>query len=129
MIFTGRSISTTDLGADNTTRYLSPSGTSTPTTTESDVTMTMPRTCVVGDIYITLGTAPGGSEVRRFRIRTNATDSTLTCDVTGNNTSCMGNGGGTPTSLSAGDTVSVQSSVTSAGTPAATKLSFGWTCR
>lgn len=120
MIFMGRS--SADLGT--TVEYLAPSGFSTPDATESDVTMQMPRTCVVADLYVELSATPGGAETRTFTLMEDSVATNLACTISDPATSCNGTG---TTSLDAGSDVSLRSASTAGA--AAASVRFGWTCR
>jgi len=53
----------------------------------------------------------------------------LSCNVADAATFCMGNAGGTPTTISIGDEVTIEASRSGTSNPAATQVRFGWTCK
>ena len=103
--------------------YFIPPGSVSVTTTESFATGVM---AVAGDISymrVKLTTAPGAGNTRRFTLRKNGADTTLTLDIA--DTATEGTFAST-VSFSAGDDVTVSAS-TVAGTPASSFAGIGLT--
>jgi hypothetical protein len=106
----------------NITEYLSVFTSSGPVSSEFGGEVLIPTSGTIKSLYVRLITAPGTSNTRRFMLRKNNADTSLTCDIGGTNTTCSDVANSV--SITAGDSVTLQSS-TFAGTPAASLVQAG----
>ena len=105
--------------ATSGTDYLAISGTSAVTTNSFDKEIVIPTGGTLRDLYVELGTAPGGVTTRVFTVTGDA--GTFSCTVTGVETTC--NNTSSTLAISAGETYVISSTVT--GTPAASIVKYG----
>ncbi len=105
-------------------QFFAPSGVSTATTTEADMTTLTPDTTIVArDLSAEWTAAPGGANTRFIKIRVNGASSAVQCSVTGAATSCQSPPGTTVTIPAGSDLVVIGTTV---GAPAASDVKFGW---
>lgn len=76
----------------------------------------VPHACTVKNLYIRVGTAPGGSDTLIVTVRKNSSDQTLTVTLTGAATT--GNDTTHTFSMAAGDILSISAVVSATGAPA-----------
>jgi hypothetical protein len=119
-VLTGRTI-----GLGNGTRYGTPQGFSSANNVETDVDSIIPNgTCVAQALTVQVTTSPGAGNSRTFTLRDDAADTSLTCTVSGTNTTC--NSGAATVAIAAGSRVSLKS--VAAGAPPNTDALFGFLC-
>jgi len=123
MIFTSRTSS--DLSADNTTRYFAVSGLGAPTTTIGNAEMLVAEDCDLADFTIRLVTSPGSAASRTFDVLVNGADADFSCTMSNFSATCSDATADNP-SVNAGDLLVIRS--TASGTPNASQALVSFRC-
>lgn len=104
---------------------LAPVGLSTPNFTYTNVTAGASAVAsTAGNLSVQVSTAPGSGNTWKFSLVFHGAVSSLSCTISGTATSCTDTSD--TASIPAGTTASFQADPT-VGTPAATRVTFGWT--